>query len=47
MNIILKALAEKLCPNEYLTPSHNLLKILSGVILESYGVMWSIPLSIV
>ena len=46
MNIILKALAEKLCPNESLIPSHNLLKILSGVILESYGVMWSIPLSI-
>ena len=46
MNAILKALAKKLCPNEALIPSHKLLKIPSGVTLESYGVMRSIPLRI-
>ena len=46
MNIISKALAKNLCPNESLIPSHKLLKIPSGVILESYGVMRSIPLRI-
>ena len=46
MNIISKALAENLCPNESLMPSHKLLKILLGVILESYGVMRSIPLRV-
>ena len=38
MNIISKALAEKLCPNESLIPSHKILRIFSGVTLESYGV---------
>ena len=46
MNIISKALAKKLCPNESLTPSHKLLRIPSGVTLESYGVIRSIPLRI-
>ena len=46
MNVISKALAEKLCPNESLIASHKLLKISLGVILESYGVMRSIPLCI-
>ena len=46
MNIISKALAKKLCPNKSLIPSHKLLEILSGVILENYGVMRSIPLRI-
>ena len=46
MNVISKALAEKLCPNESLIPSHKLLRIPSGVTLESYGVMRSIPLHI-
>jgi len=46
MNIISKALAENLCPNESLIPSHKLLKIPSGVILESYAAMRSIPLRI-
>jgi len=46
MNVISKALAEKLCPNESLIASHKLLKISLGVILESYGVMRSIPLRI-
>ena len=46
MNVISKALAEKLCPNESLIASHKLLKISLGVILESYGVMRSIPLLI-
>jgi len=44
MNIISKALAEKLCPNESLIPSNKLLGIPSGVTLESYGVIRSIPL---
>ena len=46
MNIILKALAKNLYPNESLIPSHKLLKIILGVILESYEVMRSIPLRI-
>ena len=46
MNIISKALAEMLCPNESLIPSHKLLKIPSGVILESNGIIKSIPLLI-
>ena len=46
MNTISKALAEKLCPNESLIPSHNLLRIPSEVTLESYGVIRSIPLRI-
>ena len=46
MNIISKALAKNLCPNKSFIPSHKLLKIPSGVILESYGVMRSIPLRI-
>ena len=46
MNVISKALAEKLFPNESLIPSHKLLRIPSGVTLESYGVMRSIPLRI-
>jgi len=46
MNIISKALAEKLCPNESLIPSHKLLRIPSRVTLESYGVIRSIPLQI-
>jgi hypothetical protein len=46
MNIMSKALAEKLCPNESLIPSHRLLKIPSGAILESNGIMRSIPLCI-
>ena len=46
MNIISKALAKNLCPNKSFIPSHKLLKIPSGVILESYGVMRSIPLCI-
>jgi len=37
MNIISKALVEKLCPNESLIPSHKLLRIPSGVTLESLG----------
>jgi hypothetical protein len=35
-----------LCPNESVIPSHKLLKIPSGVILESYGIIRSIPLRI-
>ena len=46
MNIISKSLAKKLCPNESLIPSHKLLRIPSGVTLESYGVIRSIPLCI-
>jgi hypothetical protein len=46
MNIISKALAEELCPNESLISSHKLLRTPSGVTLESYGVMMSIPLRI-
>jgi len=46
MNIIPKVLAEMLCPNESVIPSHKLLKIPSGVILESYGIIRSIPLNI-
>jgi hypothetical protein len=46
MNIISKALGENLCPNESLIPSHKLLKISLGVILESYGIVRSIPLCI-
>ena len=46
MNIIPKVLAEMLCPNESVIPSHKLLKIPSGVILESYGIIRSIPLCI-
>jgi hypothetical protein len=46
MNIILKALAETLCPNESSIPSHKLLRIPSGVTLESYGVIRSITLHI-
>ena len=46
MSIISKALAEKLCPNKSLIPSHRLLRIPSGVTLESYGVIRSIPLRI-
>jgi hypothetical protein len=44
INIISKALAKKLCPNESLIPSHKLLRIPLGVI--SYGVMRSIPLRV-
>jgi len=46
MNVISKALAEKLCPNESLNPSHKLLRIPLGVTVESYGVMRYIPLRI-
>jgi hypothetical protein len=46
INTISKALAEKLCPNESLIPSHKLLRIPSGVTLESYEVMRSISLCI-
>ena len=46
MNIISKALAEKLYPNESLIPSDKLLRIPSGVTLQSYGVIRSIPLRI-
>jgi hypothetical protein len=46
MNIISKALADELCPNESLISSHKLLRTPSGVTLESYGVMRSIPLRI-
>ena len=46
MNIISKTLAEGICPNESLIPSHKLLRIPSGATLESYGVMMSIPLRI-
>jgi hypothetical protein len=46
MNIISKALAEELCPNESLISSHKLLRTPSGVTLESYGVVRSIPLHI-
>ena len=46
MNIISKALAKNLCPNEPLIPSHKLLRIPSGVTLKSYGVIRSIPLRI-
>ena len=46
MNIISKTLAKKLCPNKSLIPSHKLLRIPSGVTLESYGVIRSIPLRI-
>jgi hypothetical protein len=46
MNIISKALAEKLYPNESMIPSHKLLRIPSRVTIESYGVMRSIPLRI-
>jgi hypothetical protein len=46
MNIISKALAKNLWSNESLIPSHKLLKIPSGVIFESYGIMRSIPLRI-
>jgi len=35
-----------LCPNDSVIPSHKLLKIPSGVILESYGIIRSIPLRI-
>jgi hypothetical protein len=44
MKVISKALAKKLCPNEAMIPAHKLLRILSRVTLESYGVMRSIPL---
>jgi hypothetical protein len=46
MHIISKALAEKLCPNESLIPSHKLLRIPSGVTLKSSRVLRSIPLRI-
>jgi hypothetical protein len=46
MNIIPKALAEKLYPNKSLIPSHKLLRIPSGVTIECYGVIRSIPLRI-
>src|SRR6185437_11311122 len=46
MNIIPKVLAEMLCPNESVIPSHKLLKIPSRVILESYGIIRSISLRI-
>ena len=46
MNIISKALVEKLSPNKSLIPSHKLLRIPSGVTLESYGIIRSIPLRI-
>ena len=46
MNVISKALAEKLCPNESLIPSHKLLRIPSRVTLERYGVIRSIHLCI-
>jgi hypothetical protein len=46
MNSISKALAEELCPNESLIPSHKLLRTPSGVTIESYGVIRSIPLRI-
>jgi hypothetical protein len=46
MNIISKALAKKLYPNESLIPSHKLLRIPSGVNIESYEVIRSIPLCI-
>jgi hypothetical protein len=46
MNIMSKALANKHCPYESLIPSHKLLRIPTGVTLESYGVIRSIPLRI-
>ena len=46
MNIISKALAKKLSPNESLILSHRLLRCPSRVTLESYGVIRSIPLPI-
>jgi hypothetical protein len=46
MNIISKAWAKALCPNESLIPSHKLLRTPSRVTLESYGVMRSIPIRI-
>jgi hypothetical protein len=46
MNIISKSVAEGLCPNEFMIPSHKLLRLPSGVTLESYGVIRSIPLRI-
>ena len=46
MNVISKALAEKLCPDESLISSHKLLIIPSRITIESYGVMRSIPLRI-
>jgi hypothetical protein len=46
MNIISKAWAKALCPNESLIPSHKLLRTLTRVTLESYGVMRSIPICI-
>jgi hypothetical protein len=46
INIISKAFAKRLCPNESLILSHKLLRIPSGVTLESYGAMRSIPLRI-
>jgi hypothetical protein len=46
MNITSKDLANKHCPNESLIPSHKLLRIPTGVTLESYVVIRSIPLRI-
>jgi hypothetical protein len=46
MNIFPKALAENLYPNESMIPSHKLLRIPSGVTLESYGVIRTIMLRI-
>jgi hypothetical protein len=46
MNIISKAWAKALCPNESLIPSHKLLRTPSRVTLESYGVMRLIPIRI-
>jgi hypothetical protein len=46
MNNISKAWAKSLCPNESLVLSHKLLRTPSGVTLESYGVMRSIPIHI-
>ena len=46
MNIISKVVAEELCPNESLIPSHKLLRTPCGVTLESYGVIRTIMLCI-
>ena len=46
MNIILKAMAEEICPNESLIPSYKLLRTPSGVTIESSGVIRTIMLCI-
>ena len=46
MNFISKVVAEELCPNETMIPSHKLLRTPFGVTLESYGVIRTIMLRI-